>query len=209
MLVPSKYAAGHCPATGASARTVPGNPPTNLSQVQRTSEPYDQLREAGRPAPLGGYKVRLLHVRLRDEFVFHCWRLATKAAAFSKNSAFMRNSRFPAPAHATEQFLCNRTPHGHRVADSDEIRRDRRCGALSDQGDAGHDRLAERNNACAFCNVLRMSCQITENELNFGDLTIDERDRLVERRPARTGVIYRDVLEPDRHATEEDELIRG
>jgi hypothetical protein len=61
MLVAGKYAAGNCPATGASARIVPRNPPTNLSQVQRTSEPYDQLREAGRPAPLGGRAI--LHKR--------------------------------------------------------------------------------------------------------------------------------------------------
>jgi hypothetical protein len=40
-------------------------------------------------------------------------------------------------------------------------------------------------------------------------LTLDERDRLVERRPARTGVTHRDVLEPDRHAREEDEPVRG
>jgi hypothetical protein len=40
-------------------------------------------------------------------------------------------------------------------------------------------------------------------------LTLDERDRLVEWRPARTGVTHRDVLVPDRHATEEDEAVRG
>src|SRR5215510_2645633 len=40
-------------------------------------------------------------------------------------------------------------------------------------------------------------------------LTLDERDRLVERCPARMGVPHRDVLETDRHATEEDELVRG
>jgi len=38
---------------------------------------------------------------------------------------------------------------------------------------------------------------------------VDERDRLVERRPARTDVMHRVVLVPDRHATEEDELRRG
>lgn len=36
----------------------------------------------------------------------------------------------------------------------------------------------------------------------------DERDRLVEGRPARTDVGHRDVLEPDRHAAEQDELVR-
>lgn len=40
-------------------------------------------------------------------------------------------------------------------------------------------------------------------------LTLDETDRLVERCPARTGVTHRDVLEPDRHAAVEDELVRG
>lgn len=40
-------------------------------------------------------------------------------------------------------------------------------------------------------------------------LTLDERDRLVERCPACTDVIHHDVLEPDRHAAEEDELARG
>src|SRR5262249_48732510 len=40
-------------------------------------------------------------------------------------------------------------------------------------------------------------------------LTLDEHDRLAERRPARMGITHRDVLEPDRHATEEDELVRG
>src|SRR5262245_51148967 len=40
-------------------------------------------------------------------------------------------------------------------------------------------------------------------------LTLDERDRLVERRPARTDVRHREVLVPDRHAAEEDELRRG
>src|SRR5215831_13250744 len=34
--------------------------------------------------------------------------------------------------------------------------------------------------------------------------TLDEPDRLVERRPARMGIPHRVVLEPDRHATEED-----
>src|SRR5262249_15811159 len=41
------------------------------------------------------------------------------------------------------------------------------------------------------------------------ELTADERDRLVERGAARTGVIYRGVLVPDRHAAEEDEAGRG
>src|SRR5262249_62431080 len=40
-------------------------------------------------------------------------------------------------------------------------------------------------------------------------LTLDERDRLVERRPARTDVRHRFVLVPDRHAAEEEELRRG
>ena len=39
--------------------------------------------------------------------------------------------------------------------------------------------------------------------------TLDERDRLVERRPARTDVRHGGVLVPDRHATEVDELRRG
>src|SRR5215472_11635204 len=40
-------------------------------------------------------------------------------------------------------------------------------------------------------------------------LTGDERDRLVERGPARTGVTHRAVFVPDRHAAEEDEPVRG
>ena len=40
-------------------------------------------------------------------------------------------------------------------------------------------------------------------------LTADERDRLVERGAARTGVTHRGVLVPDRHAAEEDEPVRG
>src|SRR5262249_22263025 len=40
-------------------------------------------------------------------------------------------------------------------------------------------------------------------------LTLDERDRLVERRPARTDVRHRNVRVPDRHAAVEDELRRG
>src|SRR6516164_7935315 len=40
-------------------------------------------------------------------------------------------------------------------------------------------------------------------------LTADERDRLVERGAARTGVTHRGVLVPDRHAAEEDEPLRG
>ena len=40
-------------------------------------------------------------------------------------------------------------------------------------------------------------------------LTGDERDRLVERGAARTDVTHRGVLVPDRHAAEEDELVRG
>ena len=40
-------------------------------------------------------------------------------------------------------------------------------------------------------------------------LTVDKCDRLVERRPARPNVTHRDVLVPDRHATKEDEPVRG
>src|SRR5262244_3883806 len=40
-------------------------------------------------------------------------------------------------------------------------------------------------------------------------LPADERDRLVERGAARTGVPNRGVLVPDRHAAEEDEPVRG
>src|SRR5262249_59797275 len=40
-------------------------------------------------------------------------------------------------------------------------------------------------------------------------LTLDERDRLVERRPAGTDIRHRNVLVPDGHAAEEDELRRG
>jgi hypothetical protein len=40
-------------------------------------------------------------------------------------------------------------------------------------------------------------------------LTVDKCDRLVERCPARPNVTHRDVLVPDRHATEEDEPVRG
>ena|SRR6266404_3926188 len=40
-------------------------------------------------------------------------------------------------------------------------------------------------------------------------LTGDERDRLVERGAARTGVTHRGVLVTDRHAAEEDEPVRG
>ena len=40
-------------------------------------------------------------------------------------------------------------------------------------------------------------------------LTADERDRLLERCAARTGVTHRRVLVPDRHAAEEDEAVRG
>src|SRR4029079_711245 len=36
-------------------------------------------------------------------------------------------------------------------------------------------------------------------------LVVDERDRLVERCPARTDVTHRGVLVPDRHPTEEDQ----
>ena len=39
-------------------------------------------------------------------------------------------------------------------------------------------------------------------------LTGDERDRLVERGAARAGVTHRGVLVTDRHAAEEDELVR-
>jgi hypothetical protein len=40
-------------------------------------------------------------------------------------------------------------------------------------------------------------------------LTVDERDRLVERGAARTDVTHRGVLVTDRHAAEEDAPIRG
>jgi hypothetical protein len=40
-------------------------------------------------------------------------------------------------------------------------------------------------------------------------LTVDECDRFVEWRPARPNVTHRDVLVPNRHATEEDEPVRG
>jgi hypothetical protein len=40
-------------------------------------------------------------------------------------------------------------------------------------------------------------------------LTADERDRLVERGAARTDVTHRGVLVPNRHAAEEDEIVRG
>jgi hypothetical protein len=40
-------------------------------------------------------------------------------------------------------------------------------------------------------------------------LTADERDRLVERGAARTGVTHRGVLVTDRHAAEEDEPVGG
>jgi len=40
-------------------------------------------------------------------------------------------------------------------------------------------------------------------------LTVDERDRLVERGAARTDVTHRGVLVPDRHSAEEDEPVRG
>lgn len=39
------------------------------------------------------------------------------------------------------------------------------------------------------------------------NLPLDESDRLVERRTARTDVTHRDVLEPDRHAAEEHEVV--
>src|SRR5262245_28004616 len=57
----------------------------------------------------------------------------------------------------------------------------------------------------AVCDVMRDA-----GTFDFGcHLILDERDRLVERCPARTGVTHRDVLESDRHATEEDEPVRG
>ena len=49
---------------------------------------------------------------------------------------------------------------------------------------------------------------LPEGALALG-LTVDERDRLVERRPARTSGTHRDVLVADRHATKEDEPVRG
>jgi hypothetical protein len=55
-------------------------------------------------------------------------------------------------------------------------------------------------------------CDVIRDAGTFGfacHLILDERDCLVERRPARMGVTHRDVLEPDRHATEEDEPVRG
>src|SRR5262249_53207518 len=42
-----------------------------------------------------------------------------------------------------------------------------------------------------------------------GQLIVDERDRFIERRPARTDVTDRGILVADRHATEQDEPFRG
>src|SRR5262245_4652972 len=65
---------------------------------------------------------------------------------------------------------------------------------------------------CASSTSLVAVCDVIRDAGTFDfacHLILDERDRLVERRPARTGVTHRDVLEPDRHATEEDEPVRG
>src|SRR5262245_61231746 len=63
---------------------------------------------------------------------------------------------------------------------------------------------ASSTSIVAVCDVIRDA-----GTFDFAcHLILDERDRLVERRPARTGVTHRDVLEPDRHATEEDEPVR-
>ena len=56
-----------------------------------------------------------------------------------------------------------------------------------------------------------MSCGLIlcRNCSEHGQLTADERDRLVERGAACTDVTHRGVLVPDRHAAEEDEPVRG
>src|SRR5262249_49756622 len=62
---------------------------------------------------------------------------------------------------------------------------------------------ASSTSLVAVCDVIRDA-----GPFDFAcHLILDERDRLVERRPARRGVQHRDVLEPDRHATEEDEPV--
>src|SRR6516162_2501949 len=40
-------------------------------------------------------------------------------------------------------------------------------------------------------------------------LVLDEGDRVFERSPPRADVLHRDVLVPDRHATEQHELVWG
>lgn len=42
-----------------------------------------------------------------------------------------------------------------------------------------------------------------------GRLSLDERDGFLQQGAARTAVLHRGVLEPHRHATEEDEILRG
>jgi hypothetical protein len=70
-----------------------------------------------------------------------------------------------------------------------------------------HD--AEEAFHATFLVLVRRAASITPAARSVRGPTLDERDRLVERRPARADVINRAVLEPDRHATEEDELRRG
>src|SRR5262245_28716070 len=71
----------------------------------------------------------------------------------------------------------------------------------------GNRMCASSTSLVAVCHVLRDAGTF---DFDFGcHLILDERDRLVERRPARMGVTHRDVLEPDRHATEEDEPVPG
>ena len=67
---------------------------------------------------------------------------------------------------------------------------------------------ASSTSLVAVCDVIRDA----GTHSSACHLILDERDRLVERCPARTGVTHRDVLETDRHAREEDEpasLSRG
>lgn len=61
----------------------------------------------------------------------------------------------------------------------------------------------------AVCDVIRDAGTADTPTTFIGRPALDERDRLIERRPPGTGVTHRDVLEPDRHATEENELVRG
>src|SRR5262245_66093315 len=64
---------------------------------------------------------------------------------------------------------------------------------------------ASSTSLVAVCDVIRDA-----GTFDFAcHLILDERDRLVARCPARRGVQHRDVLEPDRHATEEDEPVWG
>ena len=66
---------------------------------------------------------------------------------------------------------------------------------------------ASSTSLVAVCDVIRDAGTF---DFDFAcHLILDERDRLVERRPARMGVTHLDVLEPDRHATEKDEPVRG